>query len=111
MVDFGKFKHRVQIQSMDGDGTADDYNYDEPVPVTIATRWAKIKPLTGKQLEYGKQINELVTTQVNMRYYAGLTPDHQLLFGTRIFNILSVINVDEANEEHIVMCVETITKE
>jgi SPP1 family predicted phage head-tail adaptor len=106
-INIGKFRHRVSIQSM-SDSTADDYNQTTQIPVTIGTRWASVKPLTGKALEYGKQIKEQVTHEIRLRYFPALTPDNLLLFGTRVFEILSVINVDERNEELIVMCSEEV---
>lgn len=106
-INFGKYRHRVSVQSMT-DSSADDYNQTTQTAVTISTRWASEKPLTGKALEYGKQIHELVTHEIRMRYFPNLNPDNKLVFGSRTFEILSVINVDERNEEMIVMCVEEV---
>ncbi len=105
MVEFGKFRHRISIQEMT-DGTADDYNQTTKTASTVATRWAQITPLSGKQLEYAQRIHDQVTHEIRLRYYAGLGPDHRVLFGSRVFEILNVINVDERKEEMIVQCVE-----
>ena len=106
-VNFGKYKHRVTVQEM-VDGSPDDYNQTTKTATTVSTRWAQVEPLTGRQLEWGKQIHEQVTHRVRFRFFEGLTPDHRLVFGSRTFNVLSVINRDEANEELIVLCVEEV---
>ncbi len=107
MVEFGQYRHRVSIQTLT-DGTTDDYNQSTKTPTTVATRWAKITPLSGKSLEYAQRIHDQVTHEVRLRYYSGLCPDHRLLFGSRVFQILNVINVDERNEEMVCQCVEEI---
>ena len=43
-----------------------------------------------------------------IRYLSGIVPKMRVKFGSRIFDILSVINVKESNRELQLMCRESI---
>jgi len=64
--------------------------------------WAALKPTSGyERLKY-EQLQAVVTHKITMRYVAVLTPPnigakYRLRYGTRYFNIRSVINLDEKN--------------
>jgi len=57
---------------------------------TTSTRWARYEPLQGRALFEAQQVDNRITARVLMRRFAGLTPQHRLLFGTRILNIVAV---------------------
>ena len=101
-------RHRVSIQEM-VDAASDDYNQVLPrVPTTRTTVWAEITPLTGKQLEWGKKIHDQVTHRIRIRYWEDLTTDHRFLFGTRVFEILSILTTEEIGREQLCLCVEAV---
>lgn len=106
-VNFSKYRNRISIQSL-VESAPDDYNQTTKTPTTVATRWAQITPLSGRSLEIARAVHQQVTHEVKLRYYEGLGPDHKFLFGTRTFEIKSVKNVDEKNEEMIALCVEEV---
>ena len=43
-----------------------------------------------------------------MRYLSGIVPKMRVKVGSRIFDILSIINVDERNRELQLMCRESV---
>lgn len=76
---------------------------------TKATLWADIAPLNSREYWAAQQVQSEVTNKVTMRYFSGLRPDWRIKFGSRLFDIRSVINVDERNEQHILLCKENLT--
>lgn len=103
----GSMNKRVQVQSVTE--TRDAAGGVTQTWSTDRTVWAAISPLTGREYLNAQQVQSSVTAKVVMRYFAGLTPKHRLLFGSRVFEIAAVINPDEANEMYELMCVEQTT--
>lgn len=102
----GQLRHRVEIQSYDS--TADELNQviiNESDWSTDATCWASIRPLNGREMEYMNSVYADVSHKILMRYYSLQTED-RIKYGSRIFNVVSVINTDERNRQ-----VEVIAKE
>ncbi|MCE3233044.1 MAG: Transfer Agent [Rickettsiaceae bacterium] len=70
--------------------------------VDVSTVWAEIAPVTSmifssEKFSAGKiqgNISHIVTT----RYLSGITSKMRILFGSRIFNIRSVININERSQ-------------
>ena len=64
------------------------------------TVWAEIKPMSsrgGERLVAGQMENRLMHL-VTVRYINGITPKMRILYGSRIFNIRSVTDVEERGE-------------
>jgi SPP1 family predicted phage head-tail adaptor len=103
----GKLRHRVAFISITE--TQDDWGHVGETGTTIlATRWTQIEPLSGRELDYWRQIHADVTHKLKIRYLAGLTPKHRATFGSRTFEILSVITKDEIKHEMEVIVKETL---
>jgi SPP1 family predicted phage head-tail adaptor len=102
----GKLNKRISIQKA-------TYQQDEvgqaiPTWTTEATRWGSITPLNGRELEVAKKINAEITHKITLRHYPGLTTKDRLLFNGRQFEIVSVINPEEANIETVIMATEAV---
>lgn len=110
----GHLKHRVEVQERRGKTTsvgAADGDY-----VTVESRWAAIEPIQGREVFLAAQTQSRVTHRVRMRFFPGLTSRHRLVENdarqttagskARIFNIVSVVNTDERDREHELLCVE-----
>jgi SPP1 family predicted phage head-tail adaptor len=52
---------------------------------------AEIRPLRGDQYLSGQQLASVVDCKIRIRYHAGISPRWRVLWGTRIFLIVSVI--------------------
>ena len=63
------------------------------------TVWAALEPLTGGRYLQSKQLTAEVTGVVRIRYRTGLLPTMRLLYGMRIFNIVSIVQPKEAKRE------------
>ncbi len=75
---------------------------------SIGTAWAWVRGLRGKELFSAQMINPLTTHKITMHYRAGIDSQLRLvdMTGSRIFNIESVVNVDERNRTLEMVCTE-----
>ena len=74
----------------------------------VATVWACVEPLSGKEYFSAKQINSEVSTKITLRYYKNLLPHWGVRFGHHRYNILSVINFEERNIYLQLLCSEKV---
>lgn len=106
MVRAGELRRRVTIQQ--NNGTTTD---SEGIPienwVDVVTVWARVRDLSGREYFAARQVQAEVTTEITIRYRAGLTTKMRAKYGTRIFDILSIIP-DEKKSELKLMCKEVV---
>lgn len=100
-MDPGKLNKRITFQLQDLD-SEDEYWKD------IATTWANINPISGKEYYSAETINSDLTHKIRLRYRRGITPDMRIIYNDRIFYIISVINEYEKNTMLQLMCRELI---
>lgn len=70
------------------------------------TVWASIEPLSGKEYFNARQVNSEITTKITIRYIKDLDSHWVVHLGQRVFNILSVINIEERNIYLQLLCSE-----
>ena len=92
---------RITFQLQDLD--SEDEEWED-----IATTWASINPISGKEYYSAETINSDLTHKIRLRYRRGITPDMRILYNGRIFYIVSVINEYEKNTMLQLMCRELI---
>ena len=102
----GELKHRITFQKLNN--TQNDYG--EPIESwqDIATVWASINPVVGREYFAAETVNSEVSHKIKIRYRFGITPDMRVNFKGRIFSIKSVINYNERNTELQLMCKELV---
>lgn len=105
-MDIGNLRHRVKIESYTP--ARDSYGAEIENWISVATVWASVEPISGKEYFASKQINAEVTTTITMRYHVGISPAMRVIFKERIFEILSVINLEERNIALVLMCKEAV---
>ena len=66
---------------------------------TVTVCWAAIEPLRGREWIASGMENSEITAKGWIRYVSGIKPTMQVYYGTRTFEIVSVINPDERNRE------------
>lgn len=102
----GDLRHRVTIQSQTPTVNA----IGERVPgawTDVTTVYASIRPASAKEVAYYQAIQLETTHAITMRYTPEMKPDRRLKFGTRVFNIAGIVNVDECDIELRVLAYET----
>ena len=86
----------------------DEYGELETGFKTVKTVYAEVKPVTGKSFFAAQQVNSEITHQVLIRYTDGIAPNMMVRFKGRMFEILYVMNYNEANESILLMCKELV---
>ena len=81
-MDPGKLNKRITFQLQDLDSEDEDWK-------DIATTWANINPISGKEYYSAETINSDLTHKIRLRYRKGITPDMRVLYNGRIFYIVS----------------------
>ncbi len=63
--------------------------------VAVATIFADVSPISGSERVEADRLTGSVTHDVVLRYRAGVVPAMRFRDGTRIFQIIAVIDVEE----------------
>lgn len=102
----GELRHRVTIQI----STEPQNTYGEGVPIwtTFDNVWAAIEPLSGREYWAAQQENAEVNTRIRIRNKQGITPKMRVSWGNRIYDIMTVIRVNERDREIHLMCREVV---
>jgi SPP1 family predicted phage head-tail adaptor len=66
--------------------------------IDAATVWAAIWPISANEQVRSIQEVMTITGRIRIRYRSVLRPSWRIKYGNRFFNIVSSINVNEANE-------------
>ena len=78
----------------------------QPVNVwaPIATAWAAVEPLVGREYLAAQAAQSEVTARVTMRYRRGITAQDRVIHNGTTYNIVSVIDVRSGHRELVLMC-------
>lgn len=107
-LDSGKLDKRITLQFPNetddgGGGVTIDY-------IDTSTVWVSIDPGSGREFSDAKQLNPELSHIVRMRYRAGVTAKHRIIYVAndvrRAFSIVSVADPLERHEQLILMCSE-----
>ncbi|QDV34021.1 phage head closure protein [Tautonia plasticadhaerens] len=88
----GRLRHRVAIRR----ATTTQGSFGQPVEAwtDLASCWAEVRPLAGRELEHARQVHALASHRVLMRAVAAVTPADRLDWGGRTLEILEVRDTD-----------------
>lgn len=100
----GTLRHRIQIQTKTI--SEDSLKQQTESWTDVATVWARIEPLSGREYFQARQETAEVSVKVTMRYRNDIVPSMRLRFEDRIFEVLSVINPEERCILLLLMCKE-----
>ena len=101
----GQLRHLVTIEQRSS--TPDTYGEPAQTWTTLhANQPASIEPLSGRELITAQAVQSDVTHRLRMRYVAGVQTKHRILFGSRVFDIRAVRDVNERNIELEMLCTE-----
>lgn len=105
-MDIGRLNKRITLQQLGQD--KDIYGEIIEDWVDIKTVWAEIAPVSGNQFFAAKQINSEISHNVYIRYRKDLKPSMRVLYKGRVFEILYIMNVKEANQLMQIYCKELV---
>lgn len=74
--------------------------------VPVRTVWAAIAPQAGREFYAARQIQAETTHLIRIRGHVEVLPTMRARLGDRVFDILSVIDVEERHQEIRLLCKE-----
>lgn len=105
MISAGRLDQRVTLQAKSATRAG---NGEEVVTWTdVATVWASVQQLRGKEFFAGAQMQDEIDVRVRLRYRAGVTRDQRLQWNGAPLDIVSVIALGR-NEALELMCVSGV---
>src|SRR4051794_26204140 len=91
----GDLRHLVQLQSYTS--STGDRGQSVKSWSTYATVPAMIEELGGRQLELARQLVATATHRITLRYQSSLTVKDRVVFGSSVYNIGSIQNLNMMN--------------
>lgn len=73
------------------------------------SRWAAIKKLVGRELEYARQIVQDATHEITMRYTNSINTKMRLEYAGRFFQIQHIADAEERRVMMTLICTERTT--
>ena len=106
----GELRHRVTWQQSKVIRTP--VGQDKATWTTVGTFWARVEPLSGRELFNAQQIKAVISHRITMRNVGSIAPDDRLLFeGTnRTFNVEVPTRRDEQNVALDLLCSELVAQ-
>ncbi len=108
-MDIGKLDKRITLQSRSA--TLDDYGQQINSWSDVATVWANIRPVSGREKMKAMQVDSILSHTVAVRYSATFMPPRtvdawRIVYNGRCFTIIAAMDLDEAGKYIIFDCTE-----
>ncbi|AOY76915.1 phage head closure protein [Clostridium formicaceticum] len=111
-MNVGKLNKRIKFlkfeKVQDGAGGFLDNWETEEGWKEIASVWANIRPLKGREFEQAQQGQAEVTHKVIIRYRKDIDKSMIIKLNNRRFDISYIMNIDEENKYLELQCLESI---
>lgn len=100
----GDLRRQVLLQRREV--AQDDYGQRSITWVDVATTFAEINPLSGRELELAQAIKAEVSHTITIRYRPNITSALRVVYQGRYFNIHAVMDVDMRHRTLELSCSE-----
>ena len=101
----GRLRHRITIQ--EPASTVGGLGEKLKSWADVATVWAAIEPLRGREFFESHQRESEATTVITIRYRSGLTHSMRINFGSKYYKIDDILNPDERNRYLEIIAIDT----
>jgi len=107
-----RMKHRITIYRLPGPDESDEYGQPLDDPIEVATVWAAIEPLRGREYVAALSEHAEVTTRIRIRYREDIDRTMIVRYKEpgdpefREFEILHIIHPEYGRKELQLMCKE-----
>ena len=102
----GSLRHKIIFQELTV--TNDTWGHSSETWTDQTTTYASIWTLRGTERMEGLKLDNEITHKIRIRYRTDLHPKMRIKFGTRYFNIISLIDPDERHIYYEIMANEEI---
>ena len=102
----GKYRNRITYKEK----TIGQGSFGEPVITwnDFATVWAKIDPIRGREYWDAEQVQSEVTHRIVHRYLSDVSPEMEIHFKGRVFDVLHFHDAEEKKREMEVLVKERL---
>lgn len=100
----GRYRHRLIVETLTKTADGGGGFVSNWMPIGQVRAW--VAPVSGAEFLQSQRLSDQITHQISMPYNRLVTPKHRLRWGDRIFNLKSVLNVQERGVELLVMAIE-----
>jgi SPP1 family predicted phage head-tail adaptor len=105
----GRLRHKIRLER----ATETQSAFGEPVKAWTLLKevWGAVEPLKGAERQRAQQASAVEDVRIVVRWssdIASLNVKDRVVFGTKIYDIKSVLNINERNSEFNLMAVEHI---
>ena len=76
--------------------------------IEFTKAWAAINPVSGSSRYVSAERHSEATHQITVRWVSGVTPKMRVKYGTRVFEIISALNIAERNKQMIIIAKEVL---
>lgn len=105
-MNIGNLRHRVQLQVRAP--TKDEYGAEIDGWADLASVWASVEALSGRELFAAQQTTAEADHQITMRYRADVKPDMRALEGDRVFDITAALDREGRKRKLELLCREVV---
>jgi SPP1 family predicted phage head-tail adaptor len=110
----GAMRQQVTLQAPPAPGAEEFDTFGQPVPdwTTVGVFSAQVRPLSGREAVSARQIKAEATHAIVMRFLGpdvAVNPTCRLLYGTRTFGIIQVVNAEERDRWYEIIAQEIQT--
>ena len=102
----GSLRHKIIFQELTV--ANDTWGHSSETWTDQVTTYASIWTLRGTERMEGLKLDNEITHKIRIRYRTDLHPKMRIKFGTRYFNIISLIDPDERHIYYEIMANEEI---
>ncbi len=104
MICIGELNKRLVVEDLVS--TPDGAGGTEVSWAEFATVWAKVRSRHGREKLYADALTSTTTHIITVRYLPGFRPRMRFADAERKFEILSIVNIDEADKWLSCLCRE-----
>lgn len=106
-MDPGLMRHKIRVQK--AKPGKNEFGEPDNVWEDVASIRASISPVSGREFMAVMQPHSEVTHKIVIRYNRNVTPQMRVVFGSRVFDILHIIDPWEMHQQMTLMCREVVT--
>jgi len=106
-----RMNRRISMQALDDPLTVSDTGEPIKTYTQYAEVWASVRTLSGRERNASQQVQATLSHEITVRYSSDTSvvkPSDRIVYGGRYFDIKDTRNIDEANIEIRMLCVEAL---
>lgn len=106
----GQLNKRIVLQAP-GPERGDPYSDPQPLWVDVATVWARIEPLSGREYFYAREQQSDLTVRITIRARADVKANWRIRRpdNSQSWEVASPpMNIESANDQMVLMCREVL---